>query len=201
MYFVAQFCDKLKRFVQELSRIAQTDEFAHLQLGRTDLDTVGLSWINDLLFHLVVRPISRQLFRDTELEGGDLDYRHGYVVGYKARPTTTSPRERLVAHTDDSEVTLNVCIGDEFEGGALNFRGLRGTADAGQILGTFNPKLGTALLHSGRHLHEVTHVTAGNRNMFIMWARSWSSTRANVCPCCWLNRRQDNSCVCGSSWN
>lgn len=184
-----------------MSRLAATDEFAYLQLGRTDLDTVGLSWINDLLFHLVVRPISRHLFRETELEGGELDYRHGYVVGYKAQPTTSSPRERLVAHTDDSEVTLNVCIGDDFEGGTLNFRGLRGTEGEGQLLESFEPKLGTALLHSGRHFHEVTQVITGNRFMFIMWARSWSSTRANVCPCCWLNRRQDNSCCCGPRWN
>jgi len=181
--------------------MAKTDEFAHLHLGRTDLDTVGLSWINDLLFHLVVCPISRQLFQKTELEGGDLDFRHGYVAGYAASPSTSSPRERLVAHTDDSEVTLNVCIGDEFEGGALNFRGLRGTEEAGELFGTFEPQLGTALLHAGRHFHEVAQVTTGNRYVYIMWARSWSSTRAKVCPCCWLNRRQDNSCVCGPRWN
>jgi hypothetical protein len=197
-----EFCDKLRTFVQELSQLAATDEFAHLQLGRTDLDTVGLSWINDLLFQLVVRPISRHLFRQTELERGELDYRHGYVVGYKAKPTMSAPRERLVAHTDDSEVTLNLCIGDEFDGGALNFRGLRGTEGAGQeIIGTFEPRLGTALLHAGRHFHEVTQVTTGNRYMYIMWARSWSSTRGKVCPCCYLNRRQDNSCCCGPRWN
>lgn len=173
-----------------------------MQLGRTDLDTVGLSWINDLLFQLVVRPISRHLFRQTELERGELDYRHGYFVGYKAKPTMSAPRERLVAHTDDSEVTLNLCIGDEFDGGALNFRGLRGTEGAGQeIIGTFEPRLGTALLHAGRHFHEVTQVTTGNRYMYIMWARSWSSTRGKVCPCCYLNRRQDNSCCCGPRWN
>lgn len=162
---------------------------------------MGLSWINKLLFHLVVRPISRQLFKETELQGGDLDFCHGYVAFYAASPTTSAPRERLVAHTDDSEVTLNVCIGDEFEGGALNFRGLRGTDEAGQLLGTFEPKLGTALLHAGRHFHEVTQVTAGNRHVYIMWARSWGSTRATECPCCYLNRRKVNSCVCGPRWN
>ena len=198
---LVQFCARLRNFVQELSRLAGTEEFAHLHLGRSDLDTVGLSWINDLLFHLVIRPVSRHLFRETELEGGDLDYRHGYVVGYAANPNTSSPRERLIAHTDDSEVTLNVCIGEDFEGGALNFRGLRGVDNSGQVIGDFEPRLGTALLHAGRHFHEVTQVTAGNRYAYIVWARSWSSTRAKVCPCCWLNRRQDNSCVCGARWN
>lgn len=28
-------------------------------------------------------------------------------------------------HVDDSEVTLNVCLGKEFEGGELFFRGVR----------------------------------------------------------------------------
>lgn len=198
---LVQFCARLRSFLQELSRLAGTEEFAHLHLGRLDLDTVRLSWINDLLFHLVIRPISRHLFRETELEGGDLDCRHGYVVGYAANPNTSLPRERLVTHTDDSEVTLNVCIGEDFEGGALNFRGLRGVDGAGQVIGDYEPRLGTALLHAGRHFHEVTQVTAGNRYVYIIWARSWSCTRAKVCPCCWLNRRQDTSCVCGPRWN
>ena len=152
------------------------------------------------MFHLVIRPISRHLFQDTELHGGELDYRHGYIAAYEGSPH--APRQRLVAHTDDSEVTLNVCIGDEFEGGDLQFRGLRGMDHAGQeLIGDFQPVLGTALLHAGRHFHEVTQVTSGERYAFIMWARSWSATRAQECPCCWLNRRQDTSCVCGPRWN
>ena len=133
----------------------------------------------------------------------ELDWRQGYIAGYSVDPAAVrgAPRQRLVSHTDDSEVTLNLCIGDEFEGGALQFRGLRGTDEEGELLGEFQPQLGTALIHAGRHLHEVTQVESGDRYAFIIWARSWKGVRAQSCPCCWLNRRDDTRCICGPSWN
>lgn len=201
-----QFCNRLKEYVHELTMLGSTGEFSHLNLGRrpVDLDTVGLGWVNDLLFHLVMRPISRLLFKDSEALD-ELDWRQGYVAGYSVTPSsqTGTTRHRLVAHTDDSEVTMNLCIGDQFDGGALQFRGLRGTkdADAGHLIGDFQPQLGKALLHAGRHLHEVTQVTSGDRYAYIIWARSWRGSRAQTCPCCWLNRREGNPCICGPRWN
>jgi hypothetical protein len=198
------FCDKLRHFVQAVSKLGETAEFADLIVGKRpiDLDTVGLSWINNLLFHLIIRPVARHLYKDSETID-ELDWRQGYVAGYSAKPASSdaTPRQRLVSHTDDSEVTLNLCIGDDFDGGALQFRGLRGSDDGGQLIGDFQPIQGTALIHAGRHLHEVTEVTRGNRYAFIIWARSWKGTRRQSCPCCWLNRRQDDACVCGRRWN
>jgi hypothetical protein len=215
---------------------------------RGDLDNLGLGWLNDLLFHLVVRPVSAHLYRETELAGGDLDWRQGFVAAYSASPTQSKPRQRLVPHTDDAEVsvcsefdlrfvpspclgcrltgrlhrakrrswkshgkhqvTLNVCLGDKFAGGSLRFWGVRGGPTAGRLLGEYRPEIGRAVLHSGRHLHEVTEVTDGDRFAYIQWARSWDSARRGTCPCCWLNRREQQArtdkwdpCVCGSRWN
>lgn len=197
------FCDKVRNLIRMIVSLGE-QEFQHLNLGRrpVDLDTVGLYWINNLLFHLIIRPLSQHLFAETE-QFQDLDWRQGYIAGYSVSPSApaATPRQRLVSHTDDSEVTLNIGLGDEFEGGALQFRGLRGTNEEGELLGDFKPQLGTALLHAGRHLHEVTPVTSGDRYAFIIWARSWNSLRANTCPCCWLNRRQDLTCICGPRWN
>ena len=70
-------------------------------------------WLNNILFEHVVVPLSRLLFPDQSM-GHDLDWRHGYIVGYEPKapgedaPATTSRRSQLVPHTDDSEVTLNV---------------------------------------------------------------------------------------------
>jgi hypothetical protein len=156
------------------------------------------------MLHLILRPMSAHLYQETENMGkaGDLDWRQGYVTAYSVSPTQSKPRQRLVPHTDDSEVTLNICLGDVFEGGLLHFWGLRGSQDSGGSThsGEYQPQVGRALLHSGRQLHEVTEITAGNRFAYIMWARSWSGTRATTCPCCWLNRREDNSCTCGPRW-
>ena len=198
------FCEDLREFVKELSVLSETvDGMEQHQIGKRpfDLDMVGLGWVNDLLFHLVMRPISRQLFFESEDLQGDLDWRNGYIAGYSAQPGAGKPRERLVTHTDDSEVTLNVCLGDVFEGGLLEFRGLRGTPEEGQLVGEFQPQIGLALIHAGRHFHDVAQVTSGDRFAYIMWARSWAGIRSQKCPCCWLNRREGTDCVCGSRWN
>jgi len=199
-----RFCDKLRGFVKAVAELGESEEFGDLNVGKqpVDLDTIGLSWINNLLFHLVIRPISRHLYKDIETID-ELDWRQGYIAGYSAKPASqgATPRKRLVSHTDDSEVTLNLCIGEDFEGGALQFRGLRGTDEGGQLIGAFQPIQGTALIHAGRHFHEVTEVTQGNRYAFIIWARSWKGSRRQTCPCCWLNRRQDDLCLCGWRWN
>jgi hypothetical protein len=198
-----EFCNELRDYVQALAR-----ERPDL-LGRrvVNLDTIGLSWLNDLLLNVIAKPISRHLFAGTETAGADLDWRNGYVAGYSAQPAVVdaTSRERLVTHTDDSEVTLNVGLGEEgFRGGLLEFRGLRGSDDQADLLGTYQPVIGKAVLHSGRHFHDVTQVTAGNRFALILWARSWQGIRSQSCPCCWLNGRTTKSgspCICGAQWN
>uniref|UniRef100_A0A7R9WSI5 Uncharacterized protein n=1 Tax=Craspedostauros australis TaxID=1486917 RepID=A0A7R9WSI5_9STRA len=101
---------------------------------------------------------------------------------------------------------------------------MRGTSHAGQRThaeeDAYVPRIGRAIVHAGRQLHEVTQITQGDRFAYIMWARSWGDSitvpadqanakgasskvglRSRVCSCCWLNRRQDNSCICGRRWN
>jgi hypothetical protein len=201
-----EFCKRVRDYLIALTDLAhQSKNTTQLQqqlVGRRpfDLDSIGLSWLNDLLLHLIIRPISRPLFQSTESKG-ELDWRHGFVAAYSATPQVGKPRERLVAHTDDSEVTLNVGLGDVFEGGEVEFRGLRDGHDQGELLDSIAPRPGVALLHAGRHLHDVTQITQGDRYALIVWARSWNGVRSNTCPCCWLNRRQDESCICGRLWN
>ena len=197
------FVDTLRAYIQALTALAKAKNDPRLgQLGRRpfELDSIGLSWLNDLLLHLVMRPIARHLFQSTEYLG-ELDWRHGFIAGYSATQQVGTPRERLVAHTDDSEVTLNVGLGNLFDGGHVEFHGLRGNADQTQVFGSIAPRPGVALMHVGRHLHGVTQVTKGDRFALIVWARSWQGVRAQTCQCCWLNRRMDQSCVCGSKWN
>lgn len=193
--FQPGFCDELRTYVRGISKLGD----ASLNMGTRpiDLDNIGLSWVNDLLFHLILRPIAHHLYKVTECGGGDLDWRQGYLASYSAESET---RNRLVVHTDDSEVTLNVGLGDGFEGGVLEFWGLRGDTDRA-FLGDYTPVKGRAIIHAGRHFHDVTTVSKGDRFALILWARSWNGVRAQTCPCCWLNRREDSSCICGPRWN
>lgn len=195
--FKKDFCKEIRTFVDKVSVVLAENGVVFMP---TDLDLIGLGWISDFLLHIIIRPISRHLFKGTELKGGDLDWRQGYVAKYRAQQDTEAKhKNRLVVHTDDSEVTLNIGLGADFEGGLLQFWGLRGQKT--ELLGTYSPIPGRAILHVGRHFHQVTRVTKGERYALIVWARSWADVRSKICPCCWLNRRQDNNCICGLKWN
>jgi len=210
------FCVRVKNALKAIineSKLSDNEMTNNFGRRPVDLDSIGISWVNNLLFHLVIRPLGRQLFGKTE-GFEDLDWRQGYIAGYSHKPSEKkgAQRQRLVPHTDDSEVTLNIGLGDEdFLGGDLAFWNLRGTRDEGNFVGNFHPQIGHALLHSGRHLHEVEEVIHGDRFAFIIWARSWGSNRNKNCPCCWMMRRQaaegqtstliQHRCIAGPHWN
>jgi hypothetical protein len=196
--FQTTFCDVIRTHIQSLTQMGDVS----LTMGTRpiDLDTIELNWINDLLLHMVARPLSKHLYQASECDGGDLDWRHGYITIYSPSPSD-GRNNRLVIHTDDSEVTLNIGLGDDtFQGGLLEFWGLRGEYDRNR-LGEYQPTKGRVLLHAGRHFHQVTPVTYGERFALILWTRSLHGIRSQMCPCCWLNRRLDKSCTCGIRWN
>jgi hypothetical protein len=49
-----------------------------------------------------------------------LDSHHGFIVEYEIGKDS-----KLDFHVDDADVTLNLCLGQEFKGGALYFAGAR----------------------------------------------------------------------------
>jgi hypothetical protein len=164
------FCCLIRKTITDLSKLGESNEFNSLLLGRRpiDFDAVGMGWITDMLLHIFIIPMSKLLFANTEkllsdedassnnMNGKILNWRQGYVAGYSANPKgeKAATRHRLVPHSDDSEVTLNCCLGEEdFKGGAVEFYGLRGTPDEGELLGQVDrPDIGKACIHAGRHL-------------------------------------------------
>lgn len=190
------FCCLIRKTITDLSKLGESDEFSSLLLGRRpiDFDTVGLGWISDMLLHLFIIPISKLLFANTEkllsdedassnTSGKILNWRQGYVAGYSANPKgeKAATRHRLVPHSDDSEVTLNCCLGeDDFKGGAVQFYGLRGTPDEGELLGQVDrPDIGKACIHAGRYL--VSYFSYCSK---YLAHRSNSNIHAIVLACC-----------------
>lgn len=104
-------------------------------------------------------------------------------------------------HVDDSEVTLNVCLGKEFTGvscekkirrkviciytnfrmlgGTLNFYGGKGDPSEKKEDFEFFHEKGTAILHSGKHWHEANKIKSGERCNLILWCRSSKIRRKN----------------------
>jgi hypothetical protein len=102
----------------------------------------------------------------------------GIAVHFKASTTGISARPILLL--------ANLLLLSN--GGLVEFHGLRGSSEPGTLLGTYQPVLGMAIIHAGRHFHYVTPVTSGNRyTIYVIWARLWKGARAHSCPCCWLN--------------
>ncbi|KAG2271568.1 hypothetical protein Bca52824_066123 [Brassica carinata] len=136
------------------------------------LDDFGLDTMLDKLMECFIRPISKVFFND--VGGATLDSHHGFVVEYgKDRDVD------LGFHVDDSEVTLNVCLGNQFVGGELFFRGTRcekhvNTATKSDEIFDYCHVPGQAVLHRGRHRHGARATTSGHRVNMLLWCRSSS---------------------------
>ncbi|KAG2401248.1 putative PKHD-type hydroxylase [Vigna angularis] len=90
-------------------------------------------------------------------------------------------------HVDDSEVSLNICLGDKFSGGELFFRGVRCDEHVNsdiQPVENFDyyHVPGHAILHPGRHRHGARPTTSGNRINLILWCRSVMSQNQHSVP-------------------
>ncbi|MDG1491250.1 MAG: hypothetical protein P8R43_05120 [Planctomycetota bacterium] len=107
------------------------------------------------------------------LQGGpEIDHHHSYLVEYGRELD-----EDLGFHVDDSEVTLNLCLGEEFSGAELVLLGARcdlhrqtEVADSEVIEIEHQP--GQAVLHAGRQRHRVDPILRGTRRNLIAWLRS-----------------------------
>ncbi|CAI9756127.1 unnamed protein product [Fraxinus pennsylvanica] len=134
------------------------------------LDDFGMETMLDKVMEEYIRTISKVLF--PEVGGSTLDAHHGFVVEYGMDRDLD-----LGFHVDDSEVTLNVCLGKQFSGGELFFRGVRcekhvNTETQSEEIFDFSHVPGRAVLHRGRHRHGARATTSGNRINLLLWCRS-----------------------------
>lgn len=77
-----------------------------------------------------------------------------------------------VRHTDDSDVTFNVCLGREFTGAALTFCGALGSAHHRQFSCEYKHVKGQCVIHLGRRRHGAGAIGSGERVNLIIWNRS-----------------------------
>lgn len=169
------FCSKMLDEVEHFERWAAE---ARIKIMRPNtmnkygavLDDIGMENMLDQLMSKFISPVASLLFM--EVGGSSLDTHHGFVVEYSMDRDL-----ELGFHVDDSEVTLNVCLGKEFNGGELFFRGVRcdkhvnGEVRPEEVL-EYSHVPGRAILHAGRHRHGAKAITSGQRTNLILWCRS-----------------------------
>jgi len=182
-FLSTQFC---RMMIEEKENFEKFSSEEHIKINRPNsmnkygaiLDEFGFgNLLNDWMIK-IVKPMGIKLF--PEFGSDTLDNHHGFLVEYEMGKDTN-----LGFHVDDSEVTLNVCLGKNFEGGSLFFRGVR-CDDHQQTSWTKEEEIeffhepGVALIHAGRHRHGANPITKGHRINLILWCRSteWRKERS-----------------------
>ncbi|KAJ9563594.1 hypothetical protein OSB04_008754 [Centaurea solstitialis] len=118
-----RFCEMLLSEVENFEKWVHETKFRIMRPNTMNkygavLDDFGMESMLEKLMEDFVRHISKIFFPD--VGGYSLDSHHGFVVEYGMDRDV-----ELGFHVDDSEVTLNVCLGKQFTGGELFFRGVR----------------------------------------------------------------------------
>ncbi|KAI3963664.1 hypothetical protein MKW98_021904 [Papaver atlanticum] len=166
------FCDMLLSEVDNFEKWVTESNFKIMRPNSMNkygavLDDFGFETMLDKLMDDFVRPISKVFFH--EVGGDTLDSHHGFVVEYG--------KDRDVDfgfHVDDSEVTLNVCLGEQFSGGDLYFRGIRcdkhvNTEYQPEESFHYSHVIGQAV---GRHRYGARATRSGARINLLLWCRS-----------------------------
>eukprot|EP00268_Persea_americana_P045362 TRINITY_DN4621_c0_g1_i1.p1 TRINITY_DN4621_c0_g1~~TRINITY_DN4621_c0_g1_i1.p1 ORF type:complete len:384 (-),score=63.12 TRINITY_DN4621_c0_g1_i1:673-1824(-) len=169
------FCELLLSEVENFEKWVHESKFRIMRPNTMNkygavLDDFGLEAMLDKLMDEFICPMSKAFFG--EVGGSSLDSHHGFVVEYgKDRDA------ELGFHVDDSEVSLNVCLGKQFTGGELFFRGVRcdrhvNSPTQPEEFFDYSHVPGQAVLHRGRHRHGACATTSGHRINLLLWCRS-----------------------------
>ncbi|KAG1346953.1 putative PKHD-type hydroxylase [Cocos nucifera] len=169
------FCELLLEEVENFEKWVNAVKFKIMRPNTMNkygavLDDFGLEPMLSKLMEEFICPMSKVFF--PEVGGSTLDSHHGFVVEYGKDKDLD-----LGFHVDDSEITLNVCLGKQFSGGELFFRGVRcdkhvnSDTQPEEIL-DYSHVPGQAILHRGRHRHGARATTSGHRINLLLWCRS-----------------------------
>lgn len=134
------------------------------------VNAIGMEALIHVLQVRVLQPIASALF---PIEGASFDGHHSFLVRYKA-----GEDRGLDMHTDDSDVTFNVCLGKAFTGAGLTVCGMSGSDTLRQFSLSYPHRIGHCIVHRGRHRHGADDIETGERINLIVWNHSslWRQT-------------------------
>jgi len=128
------------------------------------VNEIGMRDLLSSFQHDYLWPLAKCLFPKEASHPFD-GHHHSFLVRYEA-----SEDAGLDMHTDDSDVTFNVCLGEAgFEGSTLTFCGMFGSAHHRQYQHTYPHEIGRAALHLGSQRHGADDITSGRRTNLIVW--------------------------------
>uniref|UniRef100_A0A0G4FYD7 Fe2OG dioxygenase domain-containing protein n=1 Tax=Chromera velia CCMP2878 TaxID=1169474 RepID=A0A0G4FYD7_9ALVE len=128
------------------------------------LDDIGMTPFVLALREEILKPLAEAFF---PLEGHGIDGHHCFTVRYKKGEDLG-----LDVHTDDSDVTFNICLGKDFKGGHLVVCGGMGAPEHRQHSVSLHHRPGVCVIHLGRRRHGAQDIEDGERINLIVWTRS-----------------------------
>jgi len=127
------------------------------------LGDIGLEPLIDAL-QAFLQPMGHALFPGP---GSAWDGHHCFVVRYREGEDLG-----LDMHTDDSDVTVNVCLGLDFTGAGLQFCGIIGAPDHRHHRFTYKHQKGRCVVHLGQYRHGADDISSGERLNLVLWNHS-----------------------------
>jgi len=161
-FFTESFCE---RFLEELDNYKRTG----LPIRRPNsmnnygiiVNEIGMRPMISRMQAQILHPIAKLLWPEV---ASQFDEHHTFMVQYKQGQDLG-----LDMHTDDSDVTFNICLGRDFQGAGLTFCGEVGEPNHRQFNHTFAHERGRAVVHLGSRRHGADDIQAGERNNLIVW--------------------------------
>ena len=136
--------------------------------------------LHELILDLQVNylhPISAELF--PLHSNGGFSSHHSFIVSY-----STDKDTHLDMHTDDSDVTFNICLGNEgFTASGLTFCGIRGQSNHRKFSCSYQHHIGHAVVHLGEQRHGADVITSGERHNLIIWNKNEAYRQTEVYRC------------------
>ncbi|XP_054154020.1 2-oxoglutarate and iron-dependent oxygenase domain-containing protein 2-like [Oppia nitens] len=190
--FTTEFCDKF---------IDECDHFNGSPMPKTRPNTMNNYGIllNELGFdeHFLtplrvdyLNPLAKVFFPDWIGSDGSGDGTSDGLDSHRAFTIKYSLNEDrdLFTHYDNSEVTLNVCLGKQFTGSEVYFGSFRTEhqqrhTDHTSITAPVVHSPGVGLFHLGQQMHGSMPITDGQRQNLVIWMRA-STVRNQLCPMC-----------------
>jgi len=137
------------------------------------VNNIGMQPVISAVQRAVLQPIASLLHPTQAREGRGFDGHHSFLVQYKAGQDLG-----LDMHTDDSDVTFNVCLGRNFSGAGLTICGDSRMPDHRHFFYSYTHVVGRCLVHLGSRRHGADDIREGERNNLIIW-NSNSAYRAS----------------------
>jgi len=164
--FTRSFCERITSAFRKEKNYATEQNIPvrrpnNMNKSGAIMKSLGMENLMDVLQDRVLEPIAQNLFPET---GSECTNHHSFLVHYAA-----GLDQQLDMHTDDSDVTFNCCLGQEFTGAKLQVCGIMGDSDHRQFKVEYSHRPGWVICHMGRQRHGADNIDSGVRINLIHW--------------------------------